>query len=336
MAKNRKFIDRVQIDVTAGNGGNGSASFRREKFVPKGGPDGGDGGRGGHVYLQADINVDSLVALYFRPIQKAEHGGPGRRKQMHGKNGDDLYLKVPMGTECYDLESETFLGEVLGEDNNLMVARGGKGGLGNVHFKSSINRAPTKCTPGKEGEHRHLRLLLKMISDAGLIGYPNAGKSTLLTALSEAHPKIAAYPFTTINPIIGTLNFDDYKAIKVADIPGLIDGAHEGVGLGYDFLRHIERTSFLIFVLDMAGVDGRDPSDDYMNLRKELQLYRSDLMARPYMILANKMDEPAAEEHYRNFVSRCGEVPVKLSAALGDGVESVIKKLHQHFFEKSV
>jgi len=330
--KTPTFKDRVKLYVAAGNGGNGCASFRREKFVPKGGPDGGDGGRGGHVYLVVEPNVDSLLPLYYRPHQKATHGGRGRGKQCHGRNGTDLHIKVPLGTDVRLHGDGTLLGELVEEGQELLVAQGGKGGIGNIHYKTSSHQAPREFTEGELGEEKELLLELKIVADVGLVGYPNAGKSTLLRAISAARPKIAAYPFTTLNPIIGTVEYDDFKAVKVADIPGLIDGAHEGIGLGHDFLRHIERTKFLLFVIDMAGVDGRDPAEDYFNLRKELRLYREDLDHRPYAVIANKMDLPEAAENLEPFKQHVGTTSLEISAQAKQGINPVRTLLHDHFF----
>lgn len=327
------FKDKVKVYVASGKGGDGCVSFRREKFVPKGGPDGGDGGRGGHVYLMADKNQDSLLPLYYQPHQKAEHGGAGASKKCHGKNGADLSIKVPLGTVATVEATGEELGEVLEHGEVLMLAKGGKGGLGNCHFATATHQAPRESTPGEKNQELALVLELKLVADAALVGYPNAGKSTLLSKISHAHPKIASYPFTTLNPIIGTVVFDDYKSLHVADVPGLIDGAHEGVGLGYDFLRHIERTKFLLFIVDMAGVDGRDPAEDYVNLRHELKLYREDLDHRPYAVVANKMDLPAAQENLAVFRQHTGEDPIQISAAEGQGTDQVISALHRHFYE---
>lgn len=326
-----KFIDRVRLHAKAGDGGDGCVSFRREKFVPYGGPDGGDGARGGNVSIEASHNVDSLIALYYRPMQKAGHGGGGRGAQCHGRNGEDLVLPVPPGTEVYSEEDEP-IGEVVAEGNQLIIARGGMGGKGNVHFKTSTHQAPRESTPGTPGEEVIVRLILKSISDIGLVGYPNAGKSTLLRGLSHARPKVAPYPFTTINPIMGTLSFGDFESLRIADIPGLIDGAHKGVGLGYDFLRHIERTRFLLFVIDMAGSDCRDPAGDYLHLREELGLYRTDLPARDHLIVANKMDLPESRENLREFKELTGEDPLQISAKHGDGIDQLKKLLHRKFF----
>ena len=333
MSKTAVFKDKVKLYVFAGHGGDGCSSFRREKFVPKGGPDGGDGGHGGHVFIQADKDTDSLLPLYFRPHQKAEHGVRGKGKKMHGKRGADLIVKVPCGTEVYAFDSEKFLGEVIEDGENLRIAKGGKGGLGNVHFMTSSYQAPREFTPGGKGEEKTLRLIMKLVANAALVGFPNAGKSTLLSRISHAHPKIASYPFTTLNPIIGTVKFEeDYSSIRVADIPGLIEGAHTGIGLGHEFLRHIERTQLLIFVIDLAGTDGRDPADDYIKLREELQAYRPDLNQRPFVVVANKMDALESEDQYDDFVQKTGTTPFKMSAQHGEGLvefEEELLKLYR-------
>jgi len=326
------FIDRVVIHVRAGNGGDGVATFRRERFIPFGGPDGGDGGEGGSVYLCADKNVDSLRALFFQPHQRAGHGGPGRSRQCAGKKGADCIVRVPCGTEVRDATTGDWIGELLRDGDTLLVAKGGRGGLGNVHFKSSTHQAPRECTPGERGEERRLRLELKLISDVGLVGYPNAGKSTLISRLSAARPKIAPYPFTTLHPVIGTIEYDDYRTLRVADIPGLIAGAHRGVGLGHDFLRHIERTRFLLIVLDMAAEEPTAPPEAYFSLLRELEMYDPDLLQRPRAVVANKMDLPQAAEGLKNFRRRTGLSPITLSARTGEGVEAVRQLLYHHFF----
>lgn len=345
------FKDRVVVQVFAGNGGDGCSSFRREKFVPLGGPDGGDGGRGGSVILKASKDVDSLVSLYFQPIQRARHGGKGRGQQQTGESGTDLILPVPCGTEVWHVPSlepgarvddddgedlrqspfnaeRVYLGETVADGDTLLVAQGGIGGKGNIHFKSSTNRAPTEFTPGTKGEIRTLVLELKTVADVGLVGYPNAGKSTLLRALTAARPKVAAYPFTTLNPLIGTLQFDDFTSLRIADIPGLIDGAHRGVGLGHDFLRHIERSRMLVYVLDMAGTDGRSPTEDFARLKEELRLYSEALTSRPFLVVANKMDEPAAAENLEAFRKATGLNPLPMSAEMGEGVDKLREMLH--------
>ncbi len=323
------FRDQVKLYVSAGDGGDGAAYFRREKFVPYGGPSGGDGGDGGSIYLVGDEQTDSLVDLYDHPHQRAQPGEKGGTNQSTGARGEDLRIRVPRGTIVHlDRKDGPILGEILDDGEELLVARGGKGGLGNVHFKTSSHQAPHEYTPGTEGEQRVLWLELKIIADVGLVGYPNAGKSTLLSHISHAHPKIAAYPFTTLNPIIGTLEYPDFHRLRVADIPGLIEGAHSGVGLGHDFLRHIERTRVLLFVLDMGGTEDRDPLEDYRKLREELRLFNPDLENRPHLIAANKMDAPEADAHLARFIRETGETPIPLIAELGEGVDALVERLH--------
>lgn len=327
--KHSVFKDRVQVHVAAGDGGRGCSSFRREKFVPFGGPDGGDGGKGGDVIFEASRDVDSLVGLYYVPNQRAGHGGHGKGARCTGECGKDCIVKVPCGTEVRDLETGDFIGELIEHGQQLIVAKGGKGGLGNVHFKSSTHQAPTETTEEVKGEIRDLLCELKTIAEIGLVGYPNAGKSTLLAAMTNAHPKIAAYPFTTLNPLIGTIEYDDYTKIRVADVPGLIEGAHEGVGLGHDFLRHIERAGYLIFVIDMAGTDGRKPQDDFKNLRKELKLYRPELEHRPYLVVANKMDAEGAKKNLTAFKRSTKTKPVSIAAATGEGIPELKQMLYE-------
>lgn len=326
------FVDRVRVYVYAGDGGNGCSSFRREKYVDKGGPDGGDGGRGGSVYLVASKDQASLLDLYYEPHQRAERGEHGRGKQCNGRAGRDRYVSVPCGTQVYDETTGEFLGEVINDGDTLLVARGGRGGLGNMHFATPSHRAPREHTPGEEGEKKVLRLELKTVADVGLVGYPNAGKSTLLRAITSARPKVAPYPFTTLHPIIGTLSFDDFQSLKIADIPGLIKDAHKGVGLGHDFLRHIERTKFLVYILDMAGTEGRNPVDDYRNLRRELKLYQPALLKRPSLVVANKMDLPEAAEHLGEFKRRTRIRPLEVSAEKGIGLDAFKAALRKQFF----
>jgi len=330
------FRDRVKVYVRAGDGGKGAVCFRREKHVPRGGPSGGDGGDGGSVIFRADSNVDSLIDLYFSPHLKAEHGVSGSRQRCHGRRGKLLRMPVPCGTVVYDFESGDLIGELVEAGEELVVARGGTGGLGNCHFATPTNQAPMESTPGTPGEEKTLRLELKSVADIGLVGFPNAGKSTFLTDISGAHPKVAAYPFTTLNPIIGTVLFEDYHKLRVADIPGLIDGAHDGVGLGFEFLRHIERTRFLLFVIDMAGVDGREPWEDFRHLRRELELYNAELLQRPYMVLANKMDLPEALEKLPQFIHETGEKPLPVSAREKEGLGEVLDQIHDRFFDGTV
>lgn len=329
------FKDRVKIYTRAGNGGNGCVSFRREKFIPHGGPDGGDGGNGGSVILRCDANEDSLLPLFYQPHQRAEHAQQGMGAQCHGRNGADCVAKVPPGTVVFDGESGDFFGELIEHGEELVVAKGGKGGIGNIHFKSSTNQTPVQFTEGTLGEEKSFWLELKLIADVGLVGFPNAGKSTLLSKLTHAHPKIAPYPFTTLNPIIGTMEFANFNRLRIADIPGLIDGAHNGVGLGHYFLRHIERSRFLIFVIDMAGTDERNPTDDFLHLREELRLHREELSCTPYMVVANKMDSPGAGDFLKEFRERTGEFVYEISAELEEGLDPVREHLYKHFYGRA-
>ncbi len=329
----RLFVDKVEIHAIAGDGGNGCASFRREKFVPYGGPDGGDGGDGGSVILAADPHLNSLVDLRFKPIRKAGRGGHGQGKKRHGSRGRDCRIAVPCGTQVRDPETGELLFDLTEPGQEAVIARGGRGGRGNVHFVTPARRAPRECEPGQPGEERRVLLELKLIADAGLVGYPNAGKSTLITRLSRAHPKVAAYPFTTRDPVIGVIEYDDYSTITVADIPGLVDGAHRNVGLGHDFLRHIERTKCLVFVIDCAGVDGRKPEEDYVHLLEELRLYNEALLDRPRLIVANKMDLPGAEEGMKRLAQVADRPPIPISALERRGIDvlrSALRELVDH------
>jgi GTP-binding protein len=315
------FVDSALLYARAGNGGDGCVGFRREKRVPRGGPDGGDGGRGGHVILRADRNTDSLIGVWYAPHRRAEHGGYGRGKQQTGRNGRDLLVPVPCGTVVLEADTGRALGDLVADGEQMVAARGGAGGLGNIHWKTSVHRAPRESTGGEPGEERALRLELKVIADLGLVGFPNAGKSSLLAALSDARPKIASYPFTTLHPVLGTMVFDDQSRLKVADIPGLIEGAHRGAGLGHEFLRHIERAPCLALVVDMAGADGRAPWSDYAVLLRELRLHSRDLAERPRLVVANKMDLPEAAQNAARFAAETRTRPVRVSALTGDGVE---------------
>ena len=333
------FVDRVKVFAQAGNGGRGSVSFRREKFVPKGGPDGGDGGRGGNVILQADRHVDNLVNLFYEPLIKAKNGGHGKGKKMSGRAGADKIVKVPVGTVVWPAKEEKHLTstseqsaipvtDLARDGQEFVLCRGGGGGKGNVHFKSSRNRAPRQYTEGEEGEQRHFRLELRTIADAGLIGYPNAGKSTLLRKISAARPKVAAYPFTTLHPIVGVIEFPGYRRATVADIPGLIEGAHRGLGLGHEFLRHITRCRVLIFVLDIAGSEGRNPVEDLQNLRREIDLYDPTLSSRAWFVVANKMDLPDAKENLKALQERFPKLQIlPTSATKGEGIDGLKQAL---------
>jgi len=328
------FVDRIKVFAQAGSGGRGSVSFRREKFVPKGGPDGGDGGRGGEVILRADRHVDNLSNLFYEPIIKAKSGGHGMGKKMHGKSAPAKIVKAPVGTIVWPADekgrptSAAPIVDLTRDGQEFVLCRGGAGGKGNVHFKSSRNRAPRQYTEGEEGEQGHFLLELRTIADAGLVGYPNAGKSTLLRKVSAARPRVAAYPFTTLHPIIGVVEFSGYRRATIADIPGLIEGAHRGLGLGHEFLRHITRCRIFLFVVDVAGSEGRNPVEDLQQLRKELDLYDPLLSQRPWFVIANKMDLPGAEENLSGLRQKFPKIDiVPISAAKGEGIEELKKKL---------
>jgi GTPase len=330
------FVDRIKAFAQAGSGGRGSVSFRREKFVPKGGPDGGDGGRGGDVILRADRHVDNLSNLFYEPIIKAKSGGHGMGKKMYGKSAPAKIVKAPVGTIVWPADEKgrpTSAGPIVDltrDGQEFVLCRGGAGGKGNVHFKSSRNRAPRQYTEGEEGEQGHFLLELRTIADAGLVGYPNAGKSTLLRKVSAARPRVAAYPFTTLHPIIGVVDFSGYRRATIADIPGLIEGAHRGLGLGHEFLRHITRCRIFLFVVDVAGSEGRNPVEDLQQLRKELDLYDPLLSQRPWFVIANKMDLPGAEENLSGVRKKFPKIDiVPISAAKGEGIEELKKKLEK-------
>ena len=323
------FVDKVKINVRGGNGGNGCASFRREKFIPKGGPSGGDGGNGGSVTLIADTGQQSLVDFYYKRHHQGKDGENGRSRDQYGKNGRDVELHVPVGTIIKDIDDNfRILSDLDKPGARFTVAKGGNGGRGNIHFASSTNRVPRECEAGIPGEIKSLELELKAIADIGLVGYPNAGKSTLLGALSAAQPKVGAYPFTTLRPVVGTVEFPDFYRISIADIPGLIDGASENVGLGHDFLRHIERTKILVYVLDMAAFDGRDPYEDYISLKKELDLYLDGLSSRPALIAANKMDLPEAKKYLDKFKEKVYDVQIiPISASNSENLDEILNVL---------
>jgi len=321
----------VTVQVRAGKGGDGSSSFRREACVPEGGPDGGDGGRGGHVIFCGSHDVDSLIALYFAPLLFAEDGVAGRGQKMYGRAGNDLYVPVPCGTSVFDAETGALVADVVEDGQEVVIARGGKGGLGNVHFKTSTHQVPTEHTPGELGEEFRLKLELKTIADAGLLGFPNAGKSSLLACVSEARPKIASYPFTTLNPIVGTILYPDFSQLRVADVPGIIEGAASGVGLGIDFLKHIARSRVLVYVIDMAGTDNRQPWDDYLTLRREIEQHDAALLERPALVLANKMDTDEAIANLPRFVKKTGVSPLPLSAL--DPADAGVTAFKQRLWE---
>jgi len=286
-----KFFDEAKIEVIAGDGGNGSASFRREKYVPRGGPDGGDGGRGGSIWVVADCNLNTLIDFRYTRIFRAEHGENGRGADCYGKGGEDMLLRVPVGTVFYDLASGETVADLDSDGKKLLIAKGGNGGLGNIHFKSSTNRAPRQTTQGEEGERRELRLELKVLADVGLLGLPNAGKSTFIRAVSAAKPKVADYPFTTLHPNLGVVRVDHNRSFVIADIPGLIEGAAEGAGLGHRFLRHLQRNRLLLHLVDISPFDPEaDPVRDAHAIVEELRKYDPALFDKPRWLVINKID----------------------------------------------
>ncbi|MEX0823452.1 MAG: GTPase ObgE [Balneolaceae bacterium] len=320
-----RFADYAKIYVTAGSGGSGMAHFRREKYVPRGGPDGGDGGKGGDIILAANPQLNTLLDLRYRKYVKAEHGKNGQSAKKTGKDGENEILEVPLGTVVFDANTKERIGELTEENEKLVVAKGGKGGLGNWHFRSSTNQTPQHSQPGQEGEERVIELELKLIADVGLVGFPNAGKSTLLSALSEAKPKIAEYPFTTLEPNLGVVTFSDYRSFVMADIPGIIEDAHEGKGLGIQFLRHIERNNVLVF---MVGCDS-DIEKEYSALLHELEEYRPDLLDKPRILAITKMD---LKEEYQldEPVTIKDDIDiVKISSATGHNVEPLKELIWQ-------
>ncbi len=292
-----KFFDEAKIEVIAGDGGNGVASFRREKFIPRGGPDGGDGGRGGSIWAIADRNLNTLIDYRYTRIFRAQRGENGRGSDCYGKAGDDMELRVPVGTVFTDIGTGEILADLDGDGKRALIAKGGHGGLGNLHFKSSTNRAPRQCTPGGEGERRELRLELKILADVGLLGMPNAGKSTFIRAVSAAKPKVADYPFTTLHPNLGVVRVDNNRSFVIADIPGLIEGAAEGAGLGHQFLRHLQRTRVLLHLVDIAPFDpDTDPLKEAKAIVKELRKYDEALYQKPRWLVINKIDLIPEEE----------------------------------------
>lgn len=323
------FIDEAKFFVKAGDGGNGCVSFRREKFVPKGGPDGGDGGEGGSVYIRSSSRLLSLIDFRYRSHFLATSGGGGRHKKMHGKKGVDCEVLVPPGSIIRDAESGEVLAELVSDGDTFLAAQGGHGGLGNVHFATSHNQAPRRATSGKPGDERWLLIELKLLADVGLIGLPNAGKSTLLSKLSAANPKVASYPFTTVEPQLGVMKLVDRRPCIIADIPGLIEGAHQGAGLGHQFLRHIERTRVLLHVIDVSGVEG-DPVEQFRVLEHELMQYREELVHRQRFILLNKIDMLDAQQLaiiQQRFAAEADvAITYPISAELEEGLE-VVKEL---------
>jgi GTP-binding protein len=329
------FVDVAKVSLKAGNGGDGAVSFRHEKYVANGGPDGGDGGKGGDVVFAVDSGMRTLMDFRYRRKFAAEHGGPGRKKKCHGKNGPDLVINVPPGTVVKDADTGRVLADLVKPGQRRAVAKGGRGGKGNMHFATSTRQAPRFSVDGIPGEELTVTLELKSIADVGLIGYPNVGKSTILSVLTSAAPKIADYPFTTLTPNLGVVDAGD-RSFVLADIPGLIDGAAQGVGLGHDFLRHIERTRLLLHVLDGSGREGRDPLADFEAINRELAGFSEELAGRPQMVLVNKSDLPAARENYPKIQAYMEErdIPVYLtSAAKGEGFDKLIYAIAERLDE---
>jgi GTP-binding protein len=328
-----KFVDEVKIRVEAGKGGNGCVSFRREKFVPLGGPDGGDGGDGGSVYLVADVNLNTLADFRYTRRFKAENGQGGQGSDCTGKGGDDKRVRVPQGTLVFDSDTGELIGDLVKPEQELLVAQGGRHGVGNTRFKSSTNRAPRQCTPGQPGEIRNLRLELKLLADVGLLGMPNAGKSTLIRAVSAARPKVADYPFTTLHPNLGVVRISESRSFVIADIPGVIEGAAEGAGLGLQFLRHLARTRLLLHLVDVAPLGGHsDPVKDVRVIAKELKKFSPELAARERWLVLNKIDllhEDEREAHCKHIVKALKwRGPVfRISGLAHEGTDALMKEI---------
>ena len=334
------FVDEVDIHVAAGNGGRGCLAFRREKFVPRGGPSGGDGGHGGSVFVLASPHTNTLINYRFHPESSAGRGQHGQGSNCTGHAGADLELAVPIGTLVYEKTGDSaepyrLLADLAKEGDRVLVARGGRGGMGNARFATSTNRAPRKVQPGEPGEEKDLRLELKLLADVGLVGFPNAGKSTLISRVSAARPKIADYPFTTLTPNLGVVQLSGDRSFAVADVPGLIEGAHRGQGLGHRFLRHLERTKVLVHVVDVSGASGRDPVDDLETVRRELRLFQPALAAKPQLVAANKMDavDDEASAGVVRLAERAAEHELpffRISAVTGAGLPELLEAMWRH------
>jgi len=325
-----KFVDYVKIYVKAGDGGRGCVSFRREKYVPKGGPDGGDGGKGGDVIIRASSELHTLLDHRYQKTYKAKRGEHGKGSNMKGKDGEDLIIQVPIGTVVKDADSEEILADLDEDGKDLIVARGGKGGLGNAHFATPINQTPRYAQPGQKGEEKWIILELKLLADVGLIGLPNAGKSTLISIISSARPKIADYPFTTLTPVLGVVKYKDYQSFVVADIPGLIEGAHKGAGLGHQFLRHVERTSILLHLVDVSDYLQSDPVGDFEKIQKELELYNPELINKPFAVVGTKIDIAYEGKRLKRLKDYCKGKGIDffpISALKKEGIDKIIEYL---------
>lgn len=326
------FIDRVKIKVKAGDGGNGVTAFRREKFVPRGGPSGGDGGVGGSVWMEADEGLNTLLHLRFNPEHKADRGRHGEGSNRFGKDGEDATVRVPVGTQVFNPETEELLVDFTEAGQRFLIAKGGKGGWGNAHFATPTRRAPKFHYTGRPGEEKELQLELKLIADVGLVGFPNAGKSTLISVISAAKPKIADYPFTTLEPNLGVVDLGDFRTFVVADIPGLIEGASEGAGLGDRFLRHVERTKLMLHLVDVSSLEGRDPVEDYRIINRELANYNKDLAERPQVIVATKidsLDDPERLENLRAVAKQDGKDFIAISSVANMGLKELVTLVSQ-------
>lgn len=322
------FVDKAKIYIKAGNGGNGVVSFRREKYVPDGGPDGGDGGRGGNIIIRIDTGMRTLMDFRYKSKYVADNGQNGSKKNASGRDAEDLVLLVPPGTIVIDEKSNKVIADLVGDKSEAVICRGGRGGRGNTHFKNSVRQAPTFAEQGTYGEERNIILELKMIADVGLVGYPNVGKSTLLSKVTKAKPKIANYHFTTLKPNLGVVEVIKGKSFVMADIPGLIDGAHEGIGLGHDFLRHVERTKLILHVVDVSGIEGRDPIEDFERINSELEKYSPKLASRKQIVVANKTDLLFDDEKLEEFVKAMESKGLKvfvISAATSTGIDEVME-----------
>ena len=324
------FYDEVKVSLKAGKGGDGCFSFRRAKYEPKGGPDGGNGGNGGSVFIIGDTNKADLTDYHYKPIWKAKNGEPGRGSDQHGARGINLYIKLPIGTIVKNRITQEIVAEVINHDQKILLLKGGDGGKGNDEFKSSTNRAPREYTLGKEGECGEFYFIIKTIADVGLVGFPNAGKSTLLNTLTNAHPKMGAYPFTTLFPTVGILEYEDmYDRITIADIPGLIEGASENKGLGHRFLKHVERCKVLLIMLDLGATDNRDPLVDFRILIKELKLYMPGLVKKPIIVAGNKLDEPNAIDNFKKLKLKMKYPLFSISCLTGEGLDLLKKNLYK-------
>jgi GTP-binding protein len=331
------FVDEVDIHVEAGHGGRGCLAFRREKFVPRGGPSGGDGGHGGSVYIVVSPHINTLVNFRFHPEFSAERGEHGQGSNRTGHGGADLELPVPVGTLVYEKTADPehpyqLVADLTKEGQRVLIAKGGRGGMGNARFATSTNRAPRKVQPGEPGEIKDLRLELKLLADVGLVGYPNGGKSTLIARISAARPKIADYAFTTLTPNLGVVRLSDDRSFVVADVPGLIEGAHRGLGLGHQFLRHLERTKVLVHMVDVSSASGRDPVADLDTVRRELELFQPTLAAKPQIVAANKIDAVDDEERVTVLAERAAALGLpffRISAATGEGIPPLLEAMWQ-------